>query len=307
MRRGARSRRCARGPQSPAGGGARLRALRRGVPRAARRLRRGARSALGGRARGGRVTGPARPARGGGGDRPPRPSGARELPDPPAHPRSGVSGRRRDRARGEGLSALGDRQPGLPAAGRAASAGPGDLDRRVSQRDRAAGDERALGSLGGLDLPRRTSRHRDARRRDERSFRRCSSGRAVAAARPTCWAGWPGASSRTRAPPPRRRCCRQASATPRTTSVRRRSSPTARSASSPTASTRRSRSWPPARARRYGRRTARRAPPIRPLLGRVRELFPPVDDPSARRIGEELGRLAQAFGAAAGTGAADLP
>ena len=48
-------------------------------------------------------------------------------------------------------------------------------------------------------------------------------------------------------------------------------------------------------------------PPLRPLLDRVRELFPPVDDPSARRIGEELGRLAQAFGAAAGTGAADLP
>ena len=48
------------------------------------------------------------------------------------------------------------------------------------------------------------------------------------------------------------------------------------------------------------------APPLRPLLERVRELFPPVDDPSSRRIGDELGRLAQAFGGAALTGAADL-
>jgi histidine ammonia-lyase len=48
------------------------------------------------------------------------------------------------------------------------------------------------------------------------------------------------------------------------------------------------------------------APPLRALLDRVRELFPPVDDPSARRIGEELGRLAQEFGRAARTGAAAL-
>ncbi|MGH3039259.1 MAG: aromatic amino acid lyase, partial [Gaiellaceae bacterium] len=41
------------------------------------------------------------------------------------------------------------------------------------------------------------------------------------------------------------------------------------------------------------------APPLRPLLGRVRELFPPVDDPAERRIGEELGGIAEAFGAAA--------
>ena len=46
--------------------------------------------------------------------------------------------------------------------------------------------------------------------------------------------------------------------------------------------------------------------PLRPLLERVRALFPPVNDPSARRIGEELGGLAQAFGAAARTGAVDL-
>jgi hypothetical protein len=48
------------------------------------------------------------------------------------------------------------------------------------------------------------------------------------------------------------------------------------------------------------------APPLRALLDRVRELFPPVDDPSARRIGEELGRLAQEFGRAARTGAGAL-
>ena len=41
------------------------------------------------------------------------------------------------------------------------------------------------------------------------------------------------------------------------------------------------------------------APPLRSLLGRVRELFPPVDDPAERRIGEELGRLAEAFGESA--------
>jgi histidine ammonia-lyase len=48
------------------------------------------------------------------------------------------------------------------------------------------------------------------------------------------------------------------------------------------------------------------APPLRPLLERVRELFPPVDDPAERRIGEELGGLAEAFHAAALTGAPDL-
>jgi histidine ammonia-lyase len=48
------------------------------------------------------------------------------------------------------------------------------------------------------------------------------------------------------------------------------------------------------------------APPLGPLLGRVREVFPPVDDPAERRIGEELGGLAEAFGAAALTGASDL-
>ena len=46
------------------------------------------------------------------------------------------------------------------------------------------------------------------------------------------------------------------------------------------------------------------AAPLRPLLDRVRSTFPPVDDPSSRRIGEELGRLAQAFGAAAREGVA---
>ena len=48
------------------------------------------------------------------------------------------------------------------------------------------------------------------------------------------------------------------------------------------------------------------APPLRALLERVRDLFPPVDDPSARRIGEELGGLAQAFGSATRTGAGGL-
>jgi histidine ammonia-lyase len=48
------------------------------------------------------------------------------------------------------------------------------------------------------------------------------------------------------------------------------------------------------------------APPLRPFLARVRSVFAPVDDPSSRRIGDELGRLAQAFGAAALTGALDL-
>jgi histidine ammonia-lyase len=48
------------------------------------------------------------------------------------------------------------------------------------------------------------------------------------------------------------------------------------------------------------------APPLWPLLDRVRSLFPPVDDPSTRQIGEELGGLAQVFGAAALTGAVDF-
>jgi histidine ammonia-lyase len=48
------------------------------------------------------------------------------------------------------------------------------------------------------------------------------------------------------------------------------------------------------------------APPLRPLLGRVRALFPPVDDPAERRIGEELGRVAETFGAPARTGAPDI-
>ncbi len=46
--------------------------------------------------------------------------------------------------------------------------------------------------------------------------------------------------------------------------------------------------------------------PLRPLLERARALFPPVDDPAPRRIGEELGGLARAFETAARTGAADL-
>ena len=50
-----------------------------------------------------------------------------------------------------------------------ASAGPGDLDRRLPQRHRRSGDEHALGGLGRPDLPRRAPRHRDARRRDERA------------------------------------------------------------------------------------------------------------------------------------------
>jgi histidine ammonia-lyase len=48
------------------------------------------------------------------------------------------------------------------------------------------------------------------------------------------------------------------------------------------------------------------ATPLRPLLERVRALFPPVDDPAERRIGEELGGLAEAFHVSALTGAADL-
>lgn len=44
------------------------------------------------------------------------------------------------------------------------------------------------------------------------------------------------------------------------------------------------------------------APPLRSLLGQVRMLFPPVDDPAARQIGEELGRLAEAFAASALSG-----
>jgi histidine ammonia-lyase len=45
------------------------------------------------------------------------------------------------------------------------------------------------------------------------------------------------------------------------------------------------------------------APPLGTLLQRVRELFPPVDDPAERRIGQELGGLAEAFRAATLTGA----
>jgi histidine ammonia-lyase len=48
------------------------------------------------------------------------------------------------------------------------------------------------------------------------------------------------------------------------------------------------------------------APPLRPLLERVRALFPPVDDPAERRIGDELGGLAEAFRAAALDGAPRL-
>ncbi|MET0937697.1 MAG: aromatic amino acid lyase [Gaiellaceae bacterium] len=48
------------------------------------------------------------------------------------------------------------------------------------------------------------------------------------------------------------------------------------------------------------------APPLRPLLDRVRSVFEPVDDPAGRRIGDELGRLAQEFAAAARTGAGGL-
>jgi histidine ammonia-lyase len=43
--------------------------------------------------------------------------------------------------------------------------------------------------------------------------------------------------------------------------------------------------------------------PLRPLLEQVRALFPPVDDPAERRIGEELGGLAEAFAASALDGA----
>jgi histidine ammonia-lyase len=49
------------------------------------------------------------------------------------------------------------------------------------------------------------------------------------------------------------------------------------------------------------------APPLRPLLDQVRSVFAPVDDPSTRRIGDELGRLAHAFGTAALHGPAGGP
>jgi histidine ammonia-lyase len=47
------------------------------------------------------------------------------------------------------------------------------------------------------------------------------------------------------------------------------------------------------------------APPLRPLLDRVRAHFPPVDNPAERRIGPELGKLAEAFAASALTGTLD--
>ncbi len=43
------------------------------------------------------------------------------------------------------------------------------------------------------------------------------------------------------------------------------------------------------------------APPLRPLLDEVRSLFAPVDASDGRPIGEELGRLAEDFGARAAT------
>jgi histidine ammonia-lyase len=47
------------------------------------------------------------------------------------------------------------------------------------------------------------------------------------------------------------------------------------------------------------------APPLGPLLERVRALFPPVDDPAERRIGEELGGLAEEFRRDASPGASE--
>ena len=48
------------------------------------------------------------------------------------------------------------------------------------------------------------------------------------------------------------------------------------------------------------------APPLQSLLDGLRSIFPPVDDPAGRRVGDELARLADAIGAAALAGTLDF-
>jgi histidine ammonia-lyase len=48
------------------------------------------------------------------------------------------------------------------------------------------------------------------------------------------------------------------------------------------------------------------APPLGPLVDKVRSMFAPVDDPAGRRIGDELDRLAQAIGVSTLTSDVDL-